>query len=243
MISIVKIIKFKFRQRLIISALLSIFIHILTFSIINKSVMINTKGDKFIPIEVLVNELKAGSGESLKRQFKKNLNPIKNPSKNKNNNYDKEVSGQEDIKSMIKKKIKKEKSNKITKESLQKSKINKSEEYQNSNNQINMGSINKNNENNISEKGSVKGKGKIKVTCLDCKTPKYPPKALRRGAEGSPLIKVWINTEGNVLKTIIIRSSAIESIDKAAIKAASESKFYPIQSNSTLNIEYNLKIR
>ncbi len=243
MISIVKIIKFKFRQRLIISALLSIFIHILTFSIINKSVMINTKGDKFIPIEVLVNELKAGSGESLKRQFKKNLNPIKNPSKNKNNNYDKEVSGQEDIKSMIKKKIKKEKSNKITKESLQKSKINKSEEYQNSNNQINMGSINKNNENNISEKGSVKGKGKIKVTCLDCKTPKYPPKALRRGAEGSPLIKVWISTEGNVLKTIIIRSSAIESIDKAAIKAASESKFYPIQSNSTLNIEYNLKIR
>tara|TARA_Y100001968_G_scaffold214470_1_gene197321 strand:- start:246 stop:863 length:618 start_codon:yes stop_codon:yes gene_type:complete len=205
--------------------------------------MINTKGDKFIPIEVLVNELKAGSGESLKRQFKKNLNPIKNPSKNKNNNYDKEVSGQEDIKSMIKKKIKKEKSNKITKESLQKSKINKSEEYQNSNNQINMGSINKNNENNISEKGSVKGKGKIKVTCLDCKTPKYPPKALRRGAEGSPLIKVWISTEGNVLKTIIIRSSAIESIDKAAIKAASESKFYPIQSNSTLNIEYNLKIR
>ena len=144
---------------------------------------------------------------------------------------------------MIKQKIKKEKSNKITKESLQSSKPKQPEESQHSNNQIKMGSKNNNNENNIPETGAVKGKGRIKVTCLDCKTPKYPPKALRRGAEGSPLIKVWINTKGNVVKSTMIRSSAIESIDKAALKAASESKFYPIQSDSTLNIEYNLKIR
>ena len=243
MIYIPKIIEFKSRQRIIISALLSIFIHIITFNIINKSVQINTKGDKFIPIELIVNDSHAGSGESIKRQFKNNLKPIKNSSKNKKNTDDKQVSKKEDIKSKIKQKIKKEKSNKITQESLYNSKTSQSAEPQDSNKQIKMGSKNNNNEKNIPEKGSVKGIGKIKVTCLDCKAPKYPPKALRRGAEGSPLIKVWISTEGNVLKTIIIRSSAIESIDKAAIKAASQSKFYPIQSDSTLNIEYNLKIR
>tara|TARA_Y100001968_G_scaffold277201_1_gene271911 strand:- start:422 stop:742 length:321 start_codon:yes stop_codon:yes gene_type:complete len=106
-----------------------------------------------------------------------------------------------------------------------------------------MGSKKNINENNIPEKGSVKGKGKITITCLDCKSPKYPPKALRRGAEGSTLVKLWINTKGNVIKSAIIRSSGVESIDKAAFQAASKSKFYPIESDSTFNIEYDLTIK
>ncbi len=93
------------------------------------------------------------------------------------------------------------------------------------------------------EKGSIKGKGKIKITCLKCITPDYPERALRKGLEGKPLIKVFIMTNGTVEKASIIRSSGISSIDNAALKAALESVFYPIEYNVTFKIEYELKLR
>ena len=232
MISIPKIIRFQARHRLFISGFLSIFTHIILFSTINRSVHIDTKGEKIIPIEVLIDESKVGYGKSLKKPVKKNLKPIENSSKSRNNNSDRELKKIEDRKSIVNNE--KEKKTPIP---------NKPDNTKIINDQSKMGSEKNSNENNIPEKGSVKGKGKIKITCLDCKSPRYPPKALRRGAEGSPLIKVWINTKGDVVKSIIVRSSSINSIDEAAIKAATESKFYPIQSDSTLNIEYNLKIR
>ena len=98
-------------------------------------------------------------------------------------------------------------------------------------------------ENNIPEKGSVKGKSRIEITCLRCISPKYPTRALRRGAEGKPLVKVWINKLGKVIKSELIKSSGNDSIDKAALQAANKSTFYPITKDSTLKIEYELKIR
>tara|TARA_Y100001968_G_scaffold332469_1_gene390743 strand:- start:313 stop:1041 length:729 start_codon:yes stop_codon:yes gene_type:complete len=242
MISIPKINKLNLKKRLFLSILLSIFIHILTIILIDKNLQINTKGDKFIPIEVLIQDSKAGAGESLERQVKKDLRTIGNVRKIEEKDNEKEILRQEEKKNSIKKKIKKENSNKQTNKIFQKSNT-KYTKRENNKKQIKMGSKYNNIENNIPERGSVKGKGKIKITCFDCKTPKYPPKALRRGVEGSPLIKVWINKKGDVIKSIVIKTSANKSIDNAAIKAASESKFYPIQEESTLNIEYNLKIR
>ena len=93
------------------------------------------------------------------------------------------------------------------------------------------------------EKGSVKGKSKIEITCLKCVSPKYPTRALRRGAEGKPLVKVWINKFGKVTKSELINSSGNESIDKAALLAADKSTFYPLKTETTLRIEYELKIR
>ena len=93
------------------------------------------------------------------------------------------------------------------------------------------------------EKGSIKGKGKLKITCLKCITPDYPQKALKKGLEGKPLIKVWILTNGRVEKASILRSSGISLIDNAALKAALESVFYPIEYNVTFKIEYDLKLR
>ena len=92
-------------------------------------------------------------------------------------------------------------------------------------------------------RGSVKGNSKIEITCLKCVSPKYPTKALRRGVEGKPLVKVWISRQGNVTKSELIKSSGNESIDKAALIAADKSKFYPIKIETTLKIEYDLKIR
>ena len=93
------------------------------------------------------------------------------------------------------------------------------------------------------EKGSIKGKGKLKITCLNCISPKYPRKALKKGLEGKPTVKVWILKSGNVEKVELIISSGINSIDNAALKAAQKSKFNPIESNSILNITYDLILR
>ena len=93
------------------------------------------------------------------------------------------------------------------------------------------------------EKGSVKGKGKLKITCLNCVLPKYPRKALKKGLEGKPTVKVWILMNGNVEKAEIIISSGITSIDNAALEAAQKSKFFPISYKSFINIEYDLKLK
>ena len=93
------------------------------------------------------------------------------------------------------------------------------------------------------EKGSVKGKGKLNITCLNCVSPKYPRKALKNGLEGKPTVKVWILMNGNVEKAEIIISSGISSIDKAALDAAQKSIFYPIPYKSFINIEYDLKLK
>ena len=93
------------------------------------------------------------------------------------------------------------------------------------------------------EKGSIKGKGKLKITCLNCKLPKYPRKALNKGLEGNLTVKVWVLMNGNVDKAEIINSSGISSIDNAALEAAENSKFYPIPYKSFINIEYDLKLK
>ena len=92
------------------------------------------------------------------------------------------------------------------------------------------------------EKGSVKGKGKLKITCLNCISPNYPKKALKKGLEGKPKVKVWILKSGDVEKAEIIISSGVTSIDNAALDAAKKSKFYPLPFNSFINIQYDLKL-
>ena len=98
-------------------------------------------------------------------------------------------------------------------------------------------------DNNEIEKGSVKGKGKLKITCLNCISPKYPKKALKKGLEGKPTVKVFILKSGYVDKAVIIISSGISSIDNAALEAAKKSTFYPLPLDSVLNIQYDLKLR
>ena len=56
-------------------------------------------------------------------------------------------------------------------------------------------------------------------------------------------MKVWINKLGKVIKSELIKSSGNDSIDKAALQAANKSTFYPLTEDSTLKIEYELKIR
>ena len=215
--------------------LLSVLIHLSFFLFVEKEKDISL-GKKIIPIELIDNFQESGLGEATKRSEKS----IKRPStkkelkdkKNNKNPLDQEKSFED---KKINKKInenqieqKLDKSNSVNKTILKEEKGSGSSEGIN---------------NNEPEKGSLMGKGTIKITCLKCVRPIYPPIALRRGAEGTPIVKVWINKKGKVFKAELISLSGHESIDKAAKKAAINSTFYPLEEETSINIEYDLKIK
>lgn len=215
--------------------LLSVLIHLSFFLFVEKEKDISL-GKKIIPIELIDNFQESGLGEATKRSEKSIKRPsTKEELKDKNNNkkpLDQEKSFED---KKINKKInenqieqKLDKSNSVNKTILKEEKGSGSSEGIN---------------NNEPEKGSLMGKGTIKITCLKCVRPIYPPIALRRGAEGTPIVKVWINKKGKVFKAELISLSGHESIDKAAKKAAINSTFYPLEEETSINIEYDLKIK
>ena len=215
--------------------LLSVLIHLSFFLFVEKEKDISL-GKKIIPIELIDNFQESGLGEATKRSEKSIKRPsTKEEFKDKNNNknpLDQEKSFED---KKIHKKInenqieqKLDKSNSVNKTILKEEKGSGSSEGIN---------------NNEPEKGSLMGKGTIKITCLKCVRPIYPPIALRRGAEGTPIVKVWINKKGKVFKAELISLSGHESIDKAAKKAAINSTFYPLEEETSINIEYDLKIK
>ena len=234
----------KFRYYLAISIIFHIiFLFTINYSK-NKDKLL---GEKFAPIEILNNKsfkVQGGNFKDNSKKLKKNIKPEKN--------IEKEIEKKIEKKSINKNSIKKNDDIKKIKEGNLE--INDSKEKKNKiiyNKNISSPLTTENKKKGIStgenkddnEKGSIKGKGKLKITCFKCITPDYPESALRKGSEGKPLIKVWILTNGTVEKALILRSSGISSIDNAALKAAKESVFYPIEYNVTFKIEYNLKLR
>ena len=214
--------------------LLSVLIHSFFFLFVDGQKDL-TQGEKIIPIEITDNLLETGYGEATKRSKKL----IKRPP--------------------LKEDLKKEQANKKTEaqvKSFEENKINEKLNEKNIEKKVKSNSLNQpilkeekgsgsqeGVKNNEPEKGSLKGKGTIKVTCLRCVRPIYPPIALRRGAEGTPKIKVWINKKGIVIKAELISFSGNDSIDRAAKKAAINTIFYPLEEETSINIEYDLKIR
>jgi len=212
--------------------LLSVLIHSFFFLFIREEKDV-TQGEKIIPIEIIDTLLETGYGEATKRSkklikspsFKEELKKEKLNKKNEDRIKSFKENNKINEKKIEKKKVK---SNSINQPMLKEEKRSGSREGIKS---------------NEPEKGSLRGKGTIKITCLKCVRPVYPPIALRRGAEGTPKVKVWINKKGKVIKAELISVSGIESIDRAAKKAAINSTFYPIEEENSINIEYDLKIR
>ena len=225
-----------------ISIFISLFFHFLILLLLYRNPISNTKGDKYIPIELININSFTGAGESLNKKIEKDLQKINKSNKDKKIEREKSENLKQDetFKSLQKEnnnKINQKETNKFKKEKIN---LNSSDKTQF---KMQRGSASDQEQNDMPEKGSVKGKSKIKITCLKCVSPKYPTRALRRGAEGKPLVKVWINKSGKVTKSEIINSSGNESIDNAALSAADKSTFYPLKTETTLKIEYDLKIR
>ena len=213
--------------------ILSIFIHLFIIFFTNKK---NDEflGNKIIPIEVFDNFLETGKGEatkrekavtripSIKEEANRNQKQLEQPNSSEKNNQinyqtnNNEVKRSNNKKNIINQTVSKEIKGSGSKEGVK---------------------------TNEPEKGSIKGNREIKITCLKCIRPIYPPIALRRGAEGKPIIKTWININGKVTKAEFINKSGIKSIDDAAMKAAINSTFYPLNKDTIINIEYELKIK
>ena len=215
--------------------LLSVLIHFLLFLFIEKEKDV-TLGEKIIPIEVVDNLLESGIGEALKKSKKiTERHSLKKESQKDKTNQEPldQIKSSKDY--QIYKNIK---AKTIEADKSKTSNINQTILKENKSS----GSIN-GIKNNKPEKGTLKGKGTIKVRCLKCIQPIYPSIALRRGEEGKAIIKIWINTNGKVTKAELFTKSGIESIDNAALKSAITSTFYPIDENTIIDIEYDMKIR
>ena len=210
--------------------LLSILIHLSLFIVSSNKKEI-TLGDKLIPVEVVNIKSIISKGDYL-------IKPIKQTIKSNTKNISKER--------IIEKKIQEEflKQNKVN-EILKVKKIKKERTIPPPNRDFkinrSVGSEGEEVTNQV-EKGSLKGEGREKITCLSCIKPKYPKLALRGGYEGIVKLKIWIAKNGKVTDVKIIKSSGYDILDKTGIKAALKSKFYPITQQRTINIEYNLKI-
>ena len=210
--------------------ILSILIHLSIFIVSSKKREI-TFGDKLIPVEILDISSIISKGDYIIRPEKSTKKPnprIRPQEKLIIKKIQEKILKEDNVNKIIK--IKKTEKDKRLASPIDDPKMNRvvgSEGYKTTN-QV--------------EKGSLKGKGKEKITCLSCIKPEYPKVALRGGYEGIVKIKIWIDTNGEVISAKIIKSSGYEILDKTGMKAALKSKFYPITQKRTINIEYNLKL-
>ncbi len=210
--------------------LLSILIHISLFIVSSKKKEI-TLGDKLIPVEILNINSIISKGDYL-------IKPVTQTYKSNTKNLSKERFIEKNIQDKF---LKQKKVNEV----LEVKKIKKEKTFPPPNSDLKINrSVGSEGEKvtNQMEKGSLKGKGTEKITCLACIKPKYPKLALRGGYEGIVKLKIWIAKNGKVTDVKIIKSSGYDILDKTGIKAALKSKFYPITQQRTINIEYNLKI-
>ena len=207
---------------------LSILIHIAMLLLVGTK-KDTTLGDKIIPIEIIDIPLIASKGEYFQKLKKNGTKEIKEL-----------INEEKEIKKEVQEEIRKEKQdiniNKVNKV-IKENKITPRDFGINKD----IGSEGKLNSNTL-EKGSLRGKGIEKVTCLSCIKPKYPPIALKRGYEGILKLKILISKNGKVNDIEIIKSSGYKILDNSGITAAKNSRFYPLKKERIINIEYNLKL-
>ena len=207
-----------------IGLIISLFSHILLFTFLDFK-NDDLFGDKFIPIELIDIDTSFNIGDSLDETESKNI---------ENNSDFKEEKLIKELKEETIEKFEEEVSEKkiINQESLT-NKIDLENKYR--------GIVNGKKDEDI-ERGSILGKGVDKITCLNCIKPKYPKLAIQRGYEGILKLKVTIQKNGSVNNVLVIESTGYKILDNAGIKAAKESKFYPLTKQSELNIIYDLKL-
>ena len=204
--------------------IISLFSHILLFIFLDFK-NDNLFGDKFIPIELIYIDSSFNVGDSLEESQSKNIQDISDFKEDKL------------IEKIKQESIEKFEEKVSERKFLNNQKINNNIDLKNQSLGISKGKKDQN-----IEKGSIIGDGLEKITCLNCIKPKYPKIAIQRGYEGILKLKVTIQKNGSVKDVLVTQSTGYRILDKAGIKAAKESKFYPLTKQSELNIIYDLKL-
>jgi len=218
-----KLIIFK-NWELSIGLIISLCSHILLFTFLDFK-NDNLLGDKFIPIELIDIDNSFNKGDTFNETQSKNIENISDFKEEKLIKELKEETIEQFEEEVTEKKI-------INQENLI-NKIDLENKYR---------GIVKGEKDDDIERGSILGDGIEKITCLNCIKPKYPKIAIQRGYEGILKLKVTIQKDGSVKDVLVTQSTGYKILDKAGIKAAKESKFYPLTKKSDLNIIYDLKL-
>ena len=79
--------------------------------------------------------------------------------------------------------------------------------------------------------------------CLQCREPRVPRRAEKRGEEGYASFRIYVSASGKVVKTQLLKSSGHSGWNNAAQKAAMSSTFYPMELQNTIDIMYELKMK
>ena len=79
--------------------------------------------------------------------------------------------------------------------------------------------------------------------CRQCREPRIPRRAEKRGEEGYAVFRLYISASGKVVKIELLKSSGHSSWNNAARKAAMSSTFYPMSLENTKDIIYIMKAR
>tara|TARA_Y100000589_G_C27035041_1_gene580654 strand:- start:56 stop:769 length:714 start_codon:yes stop_codon:yes gene_type:complete len=192
-------------------------------------------GDKYIPIEIINIDSKIVKGDSIEKnkQITKRIRPIQ------------EQRIENKRESLFDEKVKEYKQNTLeNKENIiEKRSLVQQEAYPE-----NIESENKKRGSKEGtkiediEKGSLLGKGNEKITCLNCLEPRYPKLALKRGYEGIIKVNILIKRDGTVKDVKIIKSSGYKILDDSALRAALQSRFYPISKETLFYIDYDMKL-
>ena len=221
-------------KRLLIGVVFSLVTHLFLFTLY-PSKKDKLLGNKYIPIEIIDVESPIIKGNSViksQKSIKKNLSNFKNDFKQRS---------QEKLEKIIEDNFH---DLKIEQKQIKVKETSSEELNPQLNELIKVKKIGneKGIKSNETEKGSIKGKGYQKVTCLKCLEPKYPKLAIKRGYEGVLKLEITILKNGKVKDVFIRESTGYEILDKAGISAAKNSKFYPLNKNTNLKIEYTLKL-
>lgn len=82
-------------------------------------------------------------------------------------------------------------------------------------------------EQEVSETQAAILKTKINKASMHTPKPRYPRMAIKRGIEGSVVVKILINEDGLPYDATVLKSSGFKVLDEAAVNTAMQWKFSP----------------
>ena len=218
----------KEKKKISFFVFLSLIIHLilLYFTYEKKGISL---GENLIPVEILKIEKVSGKGEYINEVRKMSLY------EDRRNMNEKEIIDTKEVKNLLID----ENTDNILKFSKTKEENKNITTYQNSESNKNIG--NQENKDKI-EKGSLKGKGLEKISCISSCRPEYPKVALRRGFEGLLILKLLIDRSGEVINVKVIKSTGYKILDKAGIESAKNSKYLPLQRARTITTKDSFEL-
>ena len=85
---------------------------------------------------------------------------------------------------------------------------------------------------------------KEKPRCLpECRKPKIPTRAEKRGEEGYAIFRLYVGKSGQVFKTELLESSGHSGWNNSARKTAMSQNFYPMVQHNAIEIMYEMKTK